>query len=160
MAERKSSVLDRKYLTGQEAFSFYKDNSKHRKIENTPNLAAYRKIVVSFYDKIAENMIESKGGVFIGGFGYFVVLLNPIRKVQRPTYNKETFYLNAHSNSRVYHPTFIPMTTNYDLQFFVMDRAFTRGVRRRISEKLKLGHKYRNHFGLMMSLFRKAKKYD
>lgn len=160
MRDDRTSVFNKRFLTDQDAYTFYKNGSKKRQIKNTPTLGIYRKIIVSFYKKIGEKMIEEKGGVFIGGFGYFVLLLNPIRKIQKPVYKKNSFYLNAHSDSRVYHPCFIPMTRNYNMRFFVMDRAFTENVRSLISKKIISGHKYRNHFGLLLSLFRKNKKYD
>lgn len=161
MPSEKRSVLGKRSLTDRDAFAFYRDNARHRTMENISRFEDYRKIVYAFYNKIGEKMVQKKGGVFIGGFGYFVVLLDPRRKVSKPTYlDDDKFYLNAHTNSMVYYPAFIPMNNSVDMRGFVMDRAFVRGLRYDLSQELKSGKKYTNHYALLLSTFRKKKKYD
>lgn len=159
MVKEKTPALKRRSLTDQKAYSFYKSKSKKRQIKNTPNLTKYNKIISAFYKKIGDKMLEKRGGVFLPGFGYFVVLLNPIKQVLDSIYKTEgSILLNAHSNSMVYHPAFIPTCTDASMKSFVMDRYFNRDFNKRLGLKIKSGMKFTNHYGLLLSIFKNKKR--
>ena len=63
MPSEKRSVLGKRFLTDRDAFAFYRNNAKHRTIENIPRIENYRKIVNAFYQKIGEKMVEKRGEV-------------------------------------------------------------------------------------------------
>lgn len=159
MPTDRRSVFKKRLVTDQKAFSFYKKKSKKRKIKSTPDLATYRKIIVSFYKKIGKKMSENRGGVFLPSFGYFVVLLNPIKKLVTSTYKNDTrsFYMNPHSDSRVSHPAFLSMAYDNSMRYFIMDRAFASPLKKEISNNLINGKKYTNHYGLLLSIFKNKK---
>lgn len=159
MSKEKISALKRESITNQKAFSFYKERSKFRKVRNTPNLTKYNKIISSFYKKIGGKMLEKKGGVFLPGFGYFVILLNPIKQVFDSVYKtEEVILLNPHSNSMMYHPSFISTCVDASMKSFVMDRYFNRDFKRKLAIKIKKGVKFTNHYGLLLSIFKNKKR--
>lgn len=152
-------LYNRRLLTDREAFAFYRNNAKFRSLSTTPRMEAHSKIVRAFYKEIADNMIESSGGVFLEGFGYFVNLMNPKKTVvnMKRKWAKKDLYLNPHTKSRVFHPVFLPITYHFKLKLFIMDRMFNRDLKTRLKNKLISKMKYFNHYGILNSIFKNKK---
>ena len=144
----KASVSDIK------AFKFYRENSKYRNIENTRTLANYRTIIRAFYAKIATNLIEEVGGVFIKNLGYFTNLVHPRRYHMMVPYNKEG-YSNFRTNNKIVTPAFFGMSPGNPLfNFWVMDRTFSANfVKSKLHKALKSGKKYKTYVSTLHSMY-------
>ena len=104
-------------------------------------------------------MLEKRGGVFLPGFGYFVILLNPIKRVIDSKYKTDdSILMNAHSNSMTYHPAFLSTSVDASMKTFVMDKYFNREFNSKLSRKIKNGMKFTNHYGLLLSIFKNKKR--
>ncbi len=159
MPNGKSPTVKRELVTDKMAFAFYRENAKNRNVKNTNHISKYSKIVKAFYSKVGDKLVEKKGGVFLPGFGYFVVLLNPIKRVVDSAYkDNQMILINAHSNSRTYHPAFLNVSVDLSMKSFTMDKFFSRSVKKRLGQQIKAGVKYRNHFGLLLSIFKNKKR--
>lgn len=159
MASKRAEYPEKRSVRDQQAFAFYKKNSKYREVKNTDHLTTYGKIIGAFYKKIADKMLEKPGGVFIPGFGYFVILLNPIKKVVDSVYETgQSFLINPHSNSMTYHPALLSTCVDASMKPFVMDKHFNKGFKKELSLKIKSGMRFRNHYGLLLSIFKNKKR--
>ena len=141
-------------VTDTEAFKHYRENAKHRDINYTNSLHRYRKIVSAFYGKIADNLIEKEGGVFIKGLGYFSIIIHPRKQVVKVPYGNEEF-ANFRTNNYLFMPTFFGVVKgNPLLNFWVMDRTFSRNiVKQRLHKALLAGKKYKTYVSTLSSLY-------
>lgn len=141
-------------ITSKGAFNYYKDNAKFRNKENTYRLTDYSKIVRSFYDKIARDLVANEAGVFIKNFGYFTVLRHPTKYVGFKYPNGKS-YFNPKTDNYIYSPVFFGVAKAKPLlNFWVMDRAFSRSkVKEPLSEALKQGTKYKTLVSTLSSLY-------
>lgn len=148
-SEGKASVSDRK------AFKHYRQNAKYRNMANTKKDWQYRKFIVSFYSKIARDLIEKEGGVFIKGLGYFTILKHPRRQVVKVNYNGGMEFFNTKTDNFLYLPTFFGFAEGRGLlKFWTMDRTFSRDhIKSKLHEKLINGKKYKTFIATLASLY-------
>lgn len=137
-----------------EAFRHYRENAKNRDIHYTNSLHAYRKIINAFYGKIADKLIENEGGVFIKGLGYFSIIIHPKKQMVKVPYQKEEF-ANFRTNNYLFMPSFFGVVKgNPLLNFWVMDRTFSRqNVKSRLHKALLSGKKYKTYVSTLTSLY-------
>lgn len=122
------------------AFKFYRENSKLRKPENTPNYVEHGKILSKFYSKIGEKITESEGGVFIENLGYFSGVVDTIKHYS--SYLDQDVLLNRHTSGYKFFLIFVPISKDNTLKEWVADSSFTRPVKKLFSEALKAGKKF------------------
>jgi hypothetical protein len=141
-------------INSKDAFRHYKATSKYRKKENTYEFRDYNKIVVAFYRKVAEKLVENPGGVFLKNFGYFTVVAHPKRQVMKVPYGDVEYY-NFHSNNYPYSPTFFNIARQKPLlNLWTMDRAFSRTkVRAPLHKALVSGRKFKTYVATLASLY-------
>jgi hypothetical protein len=137
------------------AFNHYKDNAKHRNKENTYRLTDYNKIVRSFYTKVARDLVNNEGGVFIRNLGYFTILKNPRKSVVKTPHNGGKTYFNPNTDNHVYFPVFFGVGKNKPLlHLWVMDRAFSKlHVKNPLHKALISGRKYKTYISTLSSLY-------
>lgn len=106
---------------------------------------------------IAEGMIEYPGGVFIKKIGYFFNWKPPVKmsyylpRVGEKSSEKELF--NYHTDHYMFFPTYLPMSKKLDARYcWTMDRAFNRSLKKRTSEKIRTGFRYRNYMSSLKKL--------
>ena len=128
------SVIDYK------AFKFYRENSKLRNPENTPNYVEHGKILSKYFLKINESIIKSEGGVFIEGLGYFSGVIDT-QKDYTPFLGKEIL-LNRNTSGYKMFLIFIPISKDNILKEWVADASFTKKMKIVFSRALKEGKKY------------------
>lgn len=138
--------------TPEESFRYYRLNSKHRKVKNTPRAKHHRKVTSNFWKKVGEYMVEKEGGVFVDRMGYFCVGMVPEKLFSRKKYEKGR-HLNPHTKSRVYFPILITNKHDHFLKVFTMDRNFSDKVKAGINKKLKSGFKYINLYKYIYDSF-------
>jgi hypothetical protein len=141
-------------VTDREAFTHYRDNAKHRDLSFTNNISVYRKFIISFYSKIADKLVEGEGGVFIKGLGYFSITMHPKRQLIKVPYNKSGF-ANFKTQNRLFLPMFYGVVKGNPLMnFWVMDRTFSRkNVKSRLHKALLAGKRYKNYVSTLSSLY-------
>lgn len=141
-------------VTSREAFTHYRENAKHRDLSFTNNLSIYKKIINSFYGKIADKLVENEGGVFIKGLGYFSITMHPKKQFIKVPYNKVGF-ANFKTNNRLFLPMFYGVVKGNPLMnFWVMDRTFSRqNVKQRLHKALMSGKRYKNYVSTISSLY-------
>jgi nucleoid DNA-binding protein len=141
-------------ITSKEAYNHYKSTAVFRKKENTYTLRQYSKIVRAFYSKVADNLVENEGGVFLKNFGYFTVIAHPKRQVVKVPYG-DVEYFNFNTDNHLYLPTFFNISRGKPLlNLWVMDRTFSRSkVRARLHKALVSGKKFKTYVATLASLY-------
>lgn len=123
------------------AFKFYRENSKKRNPENTPNYVEHGKILSRFYEKIGQRISEHQGGVFIKDLGYFGGLIN--HRVGYRSYPRHQITpLNRETSGYRYFLTFVPIAKDGILKEWTADNSFSRKVTSSFSKALKSGIKF------------------
>lgn len=145
------SVIDYK------AFKHYRENSKFRNEDTTPNYVEHGKILSKFYDKIGQKIVASTGGVFIEGMGYFGAVINPVIHITS-YYGQEKLMINKSTSGYSYYLAFIPIGTDSILREWVADNSFSSKVRKNFSKSLKEGKKYSFNFTSFLKMHGKQRK--
>lgn len=148
------SSVGKESATGFEAYKYYRENAKRRDIEHISHKNYHRKIINLFYGKIGESLIEKEGGVFIKGLGYFTVIMYPKKHTVKVPYQKEEF-ANFKTNNYLYLPTFFGLAKKNPLiNFWVMDRTFSRRlVKAKLHKALISGKKFKTYVSTLLSLY-------
>lgn len=151
--------IGKRSVTDKEAFGHYRENAKFRDKDYSNSLYVYKKIINSFYSKVANNLLDKEGGVFIKQLGYFSVIIHPKKQIVKVPYNKKEF-ANFRTNNYLFMPAFFGITRgNPLLNFWVMDRTFSRHkVKSRLHKALMEGKKYKTYISTMYSLYSFKKK--
>lgn len=149
--------LDTFSVVDYKAFKYYKDNSKHRNSENTPNYVAHGKIMSLFYKKIGEKMVEGSGGVFIENLGYFGAVIDPVIRL-RSYFNQDKLLVNKSTSGYSYFLTFVPIAKDNVLREWVADGSFSIKVRKAFSQAVKLGKKYSFNFLSFLNLYGRVRR--
>lgn len=127
------------------AFKFYRENNKYRNPENTKNYVAHGKILSKFYEKVGQKLVQSSGGVFIDGLGYFGAVIDP--RVHLTSYfGQEKLLINKNTSGYSYALAFVPISKDNILREFVADNSFSTKVKKEFSQALKSGKKYSFNF--------------
>lgn len=152
-------LYNRRLLTDKHAFKYYRENSKHRNFDNIGRMEDHAAIVRAFYKKIGDKMITNNNGVFLKNFGYFTILMNPIKTtpiIKRGWLENRTI-LNPHTDRRVFHPVFLPICNNAKFKYFIMDKSFVRPLKMKLKDSLRRKVKYMNNYGFLNSLYKNKK---
>lgn len=124
-----------------DSFKYYRENSKKRKEENTPNYVAHGKILSKFYSKIGEKITTSEGGVFIENLGYFSGIVDTVKSYT--VFNKTGgVMLNRITSGYKFFLIFVPISKDDLLREWVADGNFSRKVKKDFSKALKSGFKF------------------
>lgn len=153
--------VGKELVTDREAFKHYRENAKHRDVNYTNSLYRYKKVINAFYGKIADKLVENTGGVFIKNLGYFSIVMHPRQQYIKVPYSKKGF-ANFKTGNRLFLPTFFGIVKGNPLMnFWVMDRTFSRkNVKHRLHQALLSGKKYKTYISTISSLylFKKSNK--
>lgn len=143
-------------VNSQEAYRHYKKKSVHRNKENTYTHADYSKIITAFYRKVARDLVENDGGVFIKNLGYFTILKHPNKQVVKVPYLGGKEFFNQSTGNYLYTPSFFGFgKARTLLRFWVMDRAFSKHhVKGPLHKKLIAGKTYKTFISTLFGLYR------
>jgi hypothetical protein len=133
------------------AYAKIKPISKYDK----PDKHELRRIAGAILSEVGEQLVKSKGGVFIKNFGYFFVWKTALKTTYGREYKHNTErieYFNHHTDQYLYKPTFIPAAGKSHLRFWSMDNKFSSVVRDGINKQLRAGHKYVNYMFTLRKL--------
>jgi len=105
----------------------------------------YFKVVKEFFDIIAEETLERKGGVYIKGLGYFFNWLCPRKMVWNPFGVSKDIY-STETDNRQYFPTYVPVRTRSE---WTMDKTFSSAYKQKLKENIQAGKRYKSfHYSL------------
>jgi len=151
--------VGKELVTDGKAFKFYRENAKYRDLEFTRVQDDYKKVINSFYGKIGEALVEKEGGVFIKGLGYFSIIMYPKKGITKVPYNPDGF-TNFKTDNYLFLPTFFGQARNNPLiNFWVMDRTFSRRlVKAKLSKALLSGKKFKTYVSTLLSLYSYKKR--
>jgi len=146
-------------INGQSAYKHYKENAKHRNKENTYTHADYSKIITAFYRKVARDLVENDGGVFLKNLGYFTVLRHPKKQVVKVQYKGGKEFTNTKTNNYLYSPSFFGFGKGRTLlKFWLMDRSFSSThVKKPLHKKLISGKIYKTFISTIYGLYQTNK---
>ena len=137
----KKGDLDAMSVIDYEAFKFYKENSKKRNINNTPNYVEHGKILSKIYEKIGQKISQCPGGVFIENLGYFSGVVDMVKNFTG--YFNGSINLNRNTSGYKFFLIFVPIAKDSTLREWVADGSFTGKVKKSFSETLNNGVKFK-----------------
>lgn len=131
------------YLIEKPEYTKYRASiKKEHKIQGRDK---YFKVVKEFFDIIAEETLERKGGVYIKGLGYFFNWLCPRKFAWSPLGFEENTY-STETDNRHYFPTYLPVKTRSE---WTMDKSFARPYKQKLKENIESGKRYKTfHYSL------------
>lgn len=124
------------------AFKFYRENSRIRELKNTENYVSHGKILSRFYSKIGEKIVESEAGVFIENLGYFSGIVDTVKDYTCYP-NQDKIILNRNTSGYKFFLIFISISKDVTLKEWVADGNFSTKIKKKFSEALKKGKKFK-----------------
>lgn len=147
VGEKIVSIIDHK------AYRFYLDHSKIANREDVKHYVEHGKILAQAYEIIGEKIVESEGGIFIEGFGYFgVVQASKGMYRDAPHLQKK---LNPATDNIIYRIGFVPISKNNNLKPWVFDSSYYKSIKQGLKKALKSGKKYSFNASLFFNFLRK-----
>ncbi len=137
----KKGNLETMSIIDYQAFKYYRENSKLKGKGNISNYVEHGKIISRFYEKVGEKIVESPGGVFIEGIGYFSGIVDMLKSYT--AYFKGSINLNRNTSGYKFFLIFIPIAKDNTLREWVADGSFMIKVKSKFSKFLKEGIKYK-----------------
>ena len=131
--EKSFSIIDHK------AYRFYLDNSKIETRKDIKHYVEHGKILAELYNIIGEKIVESEGGVYINGFGYFGVVQAQKGRTYKVYGEKK---LNPATENIIYKIGFVPISKNNNLKPWVFDSSYYKSIKQNLKKALRSGKKY------------------
>jgi hypothetical protein len=143
------SIVDHK------AYQYYKEHSKLANRQDIANYVEHGKIISEFYKIAGKKIVESKGGVFLEGLGYFGIIQEMKKKLAHDRQTGE-LKLNPKTDNIIYNIAFVPIDKDNILRPWVFDYSFSRSIKKALCEKLKSGMTYSFNASLFFNKLRKT----
>lgn len=141
MSPKRKGGLETTSIVDYKAFKFYREKTKLRDKENTPNYVEHGKILSKFYKKIGEAIVKSEGGVVIENLGYFSGIVDTVKSY--PIFvNTNSILLNRRTSGYKFFLIFIPLSKDDLLREWVADSSFTSKIKKSFSNALNSGVKF------------------
>lgn len=144
-----TDINDARFMEYYQLFGKYK--RKDLPAEDVKRIARF------FFKKMKEKMLHNEAGVFIKNFGYFCFVRYPQRQIVRRRKKKKIF-TNYHTEGHLYSPTFIPIRKDTALREWSMEGSFYFTLRKKMSDLLISGKKYKMAFSLLHNMYGHASK--
>ena len=137
------------------AYRYYLDNSKIANRQDIENYVEHGKIISAFYELAGEKLVESKGGIFLEGLGYFGIIQEMKKKL---THDRKTGLLkmNPKTDNIIYNIAFVPISKDNFFRPWVFDYAFSGKVKQALAKSLKSGKAYSFNASLFFNKLRKT----
>lgn len=142
-------------LIDHKAYVFYRDNSKLASRKTVAHYVEYGKLIGEFYKILGDELVESEGGAYIKGLGYFSVMryFRPGRTKLRMQDGQYGRFLNIRDDW--FFTYFVPISKNNRLRLYIMDNSYYRSFREKLYAKLIEGKIYSCNASLFLSNLRK-----
>ena len=134
-------------LYSKQSYTSYKKFSKKfpksDRIIGRDNVGKLHKV---FWEIVGEMLVESTGGVYLKGVGYFFILKTVKKAKHNLSMFKTTDFItfNLHTDGYMFNPSFLPYK-NSPFGFWSIDSSFSHGIRKELSKKLRSGYLYKMH---------------
>lgn len=140
MKELNQNFENCKSLISREAYNFYKQKRKSV-AEGINEYNLYKKAISGIFNIIGDMMVESEGGVYIEGIGYFCNIAYPKEWKAGNIRSKSLF--QKLKKYQYYFPYFIP---DVELKGWTMSDSFEDKIERKLNKQ---EIKYKLHFDLV-----------
>jgi hypothetical protein len=142
-----------KNLSDRENFQYYREAAKGYS-KRFKHRDEYQRFVRLFFKEVAKQLVDSVGGVYLKGIGYFGVLMLPEKTQLKYRFGGISNF-NPHTDNYTYRLTFYPeQRANTMLPLFGMEREFIMGVKKRLVRNLKSGVRYKTHIYSIQNFWR------
>jgi len=146
------------------AYVFYKDKSKLNNRELVAHFVEYGKLISEFYKIVSEELVESRGGVYIKGFGYIGMLKyftsEDVNTKRTRTYKDPTTdenYKVLGTKEDYYWIGFVPITkTNY-FRTYSLDKSCPALLRKMLINACNKGYNYKFNASLFFKDIKQTK---
>lgn len=125
-------------LSSRQAYEFYREKRK-RTVKGIDDYQTYQKAISGLFNVVGSMMVESEGGVYLEGLGYFCNIAYPNQ--WKDGQGKSLF--QKLRKYQYYFPYFIP---DYELRGYTMSDAFEDKLERKLNAQT---IKYKLHFDLV-----------
>lgn len=138
--ELKENFINSVSLESREAYNFYKEKRK-RAVKGINEYNLYRKAISGLFTVVKDMMVESQGGVYLEGLGYFCNVAYPTEWKGGNIKSKSLF--QKLRKYQYYFPHFVP-----DVEFkdWTMSDSFEEKLKRKLNSQ---EIKYKLHFDLV-----------
>jgi len=144
IASKKSNLKAIKnYSTiDHKAYVFYREKTKIGTRQSVAHYVEYGKLISTFYEIVNEELADSLGGVYVKGLGYFSVLKYFKTAKAGMMRNSETNKWEKMLNYKedYFYIAFIPISKNIRRKLFLLDYAYTKKFKDKITENIKKGY--------------------
>lgn len=147
-------------LTGNSVRLVSKDSYKFYKKKNIPqkhklNYKEFSVVARMIWQKTAEGLVNSVGGVMLDKFGYLAHWMTPEKKVITVKLGDEVKVMsNFHTDMKWYNTTlFTNMFSKNILSGWSMDKTFSRRIKKARHLKLKTGFKYKCFYTTLRTMY-------
>ncbi len=147
-SRKSTSVIDHK------AYQHYIQNSKIATREEVANYVEHGKLISSFYKIVSEQILESKGGVYIKGFGYFGIM--KLMKMPVKRFDMQERKMKLNTKNEMFNTYFVPISKNNLFRLYTFDMSFSRDYFKAFLDKINQGYRYMFNASLFYSDLRKV----
>jgi hypothetical protein len=154
MSERNDRFAPRHKLIYFKYYTFYRERKKKARLSKkywVKDRAELFRITDKICEVVSRELINRQGGVAMENWGYFCNWM-PARKQFFNVYRKgkqAKMMVNFHTGGHVYLPQlFCSMLKGNPFRGWSMDRGFSRDYKKKLSDKLKQGKKYKMYYSI------------
>lgn len=128
-------------------------SKKYLKYEHNKGRELHRKVFKKILENISEAILESDGGVYMKGMGYFYIFTAPMKNIKRKNVcakRTDFTYTKAGRN----YLSFEPIGDKNPFTGFALDYKVDEKLKKKIQENIRNGRRYKSY----LSTFKKVQK--
>lgn len=152
--KRHAGVINRVRVDNKRFHNYYKEFNYLDK--GVLNYLKWKKTVVTIFEVLKDNLIESTSGVYMEKLGYFTILKYP--DIPELVYRLEGT-LKMYDGGVLYTPAYFPLRKGDQLDMYTFNNNFSRSVTNEIYNKVYMDHKYKCAYTLVNG-FAKNRRYE
>lgn len=140
----------------RDAYFYYKKNYVASDIYRIKHIRKYRPVFYALLKEIADQVTESKAGVFIPKFGYIATVMMPYSRVVLfwgKDKKKSKRIYNEGTDNKVYTISYFSnLVKNTKFRYWGLDKGFSTYIKQRLKNNLWLGKRYELKYTLLKKL--------
>lgn len=140
------------------AYVFYRENSELCSRKLVKDYVEYGKLISEFYRVVSDELVDSKGGVYIKDFGYFGIMKYFFSAKTSPRQDPDTgiWVKKLNTEEDYFFTAFVPISKNNRLRLFSFDCSYTQNFKDKLTAKLRAGYRYTFNASLFYTDLKKA----
>lgn len=132
----------------KEGYDFFKENRNAVKKAGKVDKHLYAKVVNEFFKKVSDYVVSCSDGVYIENLGYFGGMIYADKAMSSNPFYHEVYevgvpLISAHTDGKVYCLCFVHDKYKPQSRTFLPDYSFSQNMKRKFSQALFGGQKYR-----------------